>query len=283
MKRFDCLIIAAVSIACVSTASAVLVDGVFTPSDAYSNVQSINFQLDNGHMVPDPGTLAWSTDAQGNVYVAFVQPLSINDNTYGANSIGWVDKHGHPSEHRFDNLVGSDRGHFDFFNGAGQLALSFDLDYITRGQNNTYISMGVTGGDGRVQHGSSSNVLQWGTSLGFNLNTLGHSSFTTDSPATMPHLNPDGTIDYSQPYFDPLSAPGWVYYIEYEVQVSAAAFGASGFGHVVVPYAHDSPSKFGQNTIVVVPEASTYIAGLFALLIAFVSRIKWPSKRRAVA
>lgn len=283
MKIAVCTVLIAASLAVSSTASAVVVDGVFTPADAYAHVQPISFQLDNGTMVADTGTLAWSTDAQGNVYVAFVQPLSINDNSYGVNAIGWVDNKGKAKKHSFGNLTGSDKGHFDFYNNAGQLVLSFDLDYISKGANNTYTSLGVTGGDGKVKTGSSSNVLQWGTSLSYNLNTLGHSSFTTDSPATTPALNPNGTIDYSHPYADPTSAPGWVYYISYEVKVSSAAFGASGFGSVVVPYAHDSPSKFGQNQIVVVPEASTYFAGLAAILFALLSRVKWFRKRAAVA
>jgi hypothetical protein len=252
------------------------VDGTYNPADGYTNVVQLNFQLDNGKMVKDPGTLAWRVDGNGNVYVAFVQPLSINDNTYGTNSIGWGN-----TSHSFSNLVGSDKGHFDFKNGAGQTVMSFDLDYISLNKTNgTYSSAGVTGGDGRITIGSASNVLQWGTSLGYNLNTLGYSQYTTNSPAATPARNPDGSIDYSKPYMNS-AAPGWDYSITYEVLISAAAFGPSGFGSVSVPYAHDSPSKFGQNTIVVVPEPSTYVAmfGVFALLLF--THAKQVAKRKA--
>jgi hypothetical protein len=274
-KAFLATLVAAVTMAFGSNAFAG-VDGTYNAADGYTNVQQLNFQLDNGTMVKDPGTLAWRVDAQGNVYVAFVQPLSINDNTYGTNAIGWGSK-----GHTFSNLTGSDKGHFDFKNAAGQSVMSFDLDYIS--QNKTgggYTSLGVTGGDGKISTGSASNVLQWGTSLGYNLNTLGYSQYTTNSPAATPQKDAQGNIDYSKPYLNS-AAPGWDYSITYEVLVSAAAFGPSGFGSVSVPYAHDSPSKLGQNTIIVVPEPSTYVAlfGVFALLL--VTHAKQVAKRKA--
>jgi hypothetical protein len=267
-----------------STSSAVVVDGVLTASDGYTHVQQINFQLQNGTMVQDPGTLAWSTDAQGNVYVAFVQPLSINDNTYGTNAIGWGSK-----GHKFGDLTGSDKAQFNFTNGAGQTFI-YTLDYLTATSSSPsgYNSLGVTGGDGSVGkdnfssvasgttiHGQASDVLSFGSSLAHNFNQLGFNQFTTNSPATAPnHLNPDGTIDYSQGYADPASAPGWVYSIQYEIEISASAFGPSGFGGVSVPAAHDSPSKFGQNTIVVVPEAANYLVGIVAVAIAALFQIR---------
>jgi hypothetical protein len=251
-------------------------------------MEQLNFQLQNGSMVQDPGTLAWTTDAAGNVYVAFVQPLSINDNTYGTNAIGW----GHQG-HKFGDLTGSDKAQFNFTNGAGQTFI-YTLDYLSQTSSapSGYASLGVTGGDGSVArdnfssvphgttvHGASSDVLAFGTSLGYNLNHLGFSQFTTNSPATTATLNPDGSINYAHGYANPTNAPGWVYNVEYEVEIAASAFGPSGFAGVTVPAAHDSPSKVGQSTIpvcptCVVPEAGTYIAGLFAIGIALASRRK---------
>jgi hypothetical protein len=274
-KAFFATLVAVTLIAFGSNASAG-VDGTYSSNDNYTNVQQLSFQLDNGKMVADPGTLAWRVDSNGNVFVAFVQPLSINDNTYGANAIGWG-----KTKHSFSNLVGSDKGHFDFTNGAGQTVLSFDLDYISQSKTNknSYTSLGVTGGDGKVQTGSASSVLQWGTSLGYDLNTLGYSQYTTDSPAATPQMDSKGNIDYSKPYLNS-AAPGWDYSITYEVMISAAAFGPSGFGSVTVPYAHDSPSKFGQNTIVVVPEPSTYVAMLAVFALLLVTHAKQVTKRK---
>jgi hypothetical protein len=274
-----------------SNASAVVVDGHFDPNEGYTNVQSLFFQLDNGTMVKDTGTLAWSVDSSGNVFVAFVQPLSINDNTYGANSVGWSSGGKKGGSHTFDNLVGSDKAVFNLTNGAGQ-AMSYTLDYISQSSTapSGYASLGVTGGDGGVGgsggkkggggSGSVADVVKWGSSLDYNLNILGFKTFLTDSPATTPAHNPDGSIDYSKPYANPANAPGWVYNIEYEFEIAASAFGPSGFGSVTVPFAHDSPSKFGQNTIIAVPEATNYLVGLAAIAFAGVFHFRQVQLRR---
>jgi hypothetical protein len=311
-KHLGTILCAAAFFALSSPLSAVVVDGIFDPSEGYTNVSSMSFQLQNGTTVQNPGTLSWTTDAQGNVYVAFVTPLSINDNTYGANSIGWGTK-----GHTFSNLTGSDKAHFDFYNAAGQAVLAFNLDYIsattaTANKNSGYASLGVNGGDGGITSatglaglsggkkggsggiGQASSILAWGTSIDYNLNHvagngsstaagLGFSSFTTNSPATTAALNPDGTIDYSKPYADPTNAHRWAYNISYEVEISASAFGASGFGSVLVPAAHNSPSKFGENTIVVVPEFGNYIAGLAAIAFAGLFHVRQLQLRRNAA
>lgn len=291
------VVIVAASWLSTGIASAVTVDGVFTASDNYQHVQTVGFQLSDGTNV-GTGTLAWSVDQSGNVFAAFVQPLTINDNTYGANQIGWG-----KTKHTFSNLTGSDKAEFDFMNTAGQRFI-YTLDYASStksGSSSGFGSLGVTGGDGSVAKssvkgqtggGKVGDVLAWGTSIDYNLNTvaghgtsnaagLGFGSFTTDSPATTPvHLNPDGTIDYTQGYNNPASAPGWVYNISYEIEISAAAFGANGFASVWAPFAHDSPSKFGENEIIVVPEPATtglLLGGIATLAVAFRKRLRRPS------
>src|SRR5262249_39255972 len=114
IHRCSIIIAAAVCALFIRTASAVTVDGVFTASDNYQHVQNISFQLSDGTILPNTGILAWSVDQSGNVYAAFVQPLSINDNTYGTNAIGWGSK-----AHKFSDLTGSDKAEFDFTNAAG--------------------------------------------------------------------------------------------------------------------------------------------------------------------
>ena len=282
-------LLSAVTLATLSlSASAVVVDGIFDSNEGYANVLSLQFQLDNGKMVKDPGTLAWNVDTQGNVTVAFVQPLSINDNTYGANSIGWNTDPKKSGGHSFNNLVGSDKAQIDFTNAAGQ-AFSITLDYISKSTSapSGYASLGVTGGDGGLGGGkkgggsiTAAQVVKWGSSLDYNLNILGFKNFITDSPATTPSLNPDGSIDYSKAYANPSNAPGWVYNISYEVEIAASAFGPSGFGGVTVPFAHDSPSKLGQNTIIVVPEPGNYVVGLAALALLAGTQLKSVLKRK---
>lgn len=291
-RKFIAAAFLAAAITGVSATASAAVDGQYTPGE-YTNITQLFFRLDNGTTVQDPGTLAWRVDSSGNVFVAFVQPLSINDNTYGANAIGWADSK--KGTHTFGDLTGSDRARFEFANAAGQLVLSFDLDYLSKSSlgSSGYASLGVTGGDGRMVTGSAANVLQWGTSLDYNLNTvagrgvnngaagLGYGQYTVDSPMATPARRADGSIDYSRPYMNS-EAPGWDYNISYEVMISAAAFGSSGFGSVTVPYAHNSPSKFGQNTIPIcpptdptcIPEPATYMAGfgICALLLGIHAR-----------
>ena len=112
------------------------------------------------------------------------------------------------------------------------------------------------------------------------MNVLGFKTFITYSPETTPARNPDGSIDYSKPYANPANAPGWVYNIEYEFEIAASAFGPSGFGSVTVPFAHDSPSKFGQNTIIAVPEATNYLMGLAAIMFAGLFQFRQVQLRR---
>lgn len=236
-----------------SNASAAFIDGNVSAGE-YSNVADLYFgDQQSGVMVPEPGQLYWSVDANtGNVSAAFVMPLSLNDNTYGTGAIGWGTK-----GHTFGNLTGSDKGQFDFTDSTGKLVLSFNVDYLTSvgGKGSTvFDSLGVKGGDGGMLLGSTASVISASTSLDYNLNVLGYSSFIVNSPTTTAQLIPGTTkVDYSKPYADPASAPGWVYDVIYEVEVSGSVFGAAGFGGVNFPSAHNSPSKLGISTFPQVP------------------------------
>lgn len=299
-------------------AHAVVADGIVSPGE-YANMQSLFFfDQQKGTIVAEPGELYWQVDpATNSVYAAFVMPRTINDNTYGVNSIGWGTK-----THTFGNLTGSDKGQFDFYNANGTKVLSFNLDYLTSASGKTpppgetpvvaqdgktYASLGVLGGDGGMIIGNAGSVLDWGTSLSYNFNVLGY-GLTVDSPSAqgVPLLdangnpvyqvdskgkiitdkqgNPIPAIDYTQGYVnvDPNYA-GWQFDVIYEVQVSLDAFGAAGFGLVDFPQAHNSPSKLGQNTLPQIPEPASALAGA-ALLAAAVGREfgrgRWASRRR---
>ena len=133
---------------------------------------------------PDAQVMCYN-DAAGTLFgklATFYQPtgdsvtmlLAIDkdfvDNTYGANVIGW------PSGHTFDNLVGSDHAQFLGYDANGVLKLDIKQDYITAasGTPSGYDSLGVTGGEGRVNLGSAANILQWATSEDYNLNNTGY-------------------------------------------------------------------------------------------------------------
>ena len=111
-------------------------------------------------------------------------------------------------------------------------------DYITASANfpSGYGSLGVTGGDGRVNAGSATNVVGVTTSLARNLNqSPAFHGFIVNSPA--PEAN----------------FPTWDYLNSYTIVVRASAFGASGFGGVAVPSVHNSPSKLGFNEVLPKP------------------------------
>ncbi|MCS7039609.1 MAG: DNRLRE domain-containing protein, partial [Caldilineales bacterium] len=180
------------------------------------------------------------------VYMVLAIDKDFVDNTYGANAIGW------PGGHSFSQLVGSDHAQFLGFNANDTQVLNFKIDYISAssGTPSGYRSLGL-GGDGDLSQGNAAHILDWGTSLEYNLNELGYcsggncSSLGTDlkvnSPATDALYTPNPTY------------PDWIFDVIYEVKIDIAAFGAAGFGSMDVPYIHASPSKVGTNTIIAEP------------------------------
>src|SRR5262245_61294925 len=71
------------------------------------------------------GTLYVAQQANGDVSVAYEQDLSVNDNTYGTNAIGWS------GGHKFGDLTGSDKAEFRFKDANGNVVLDFYLDYVS--------------------------------------------------------------------------------------------------------------------------------------------------------
>ena len=222
-------------------ASAVpIADGRFDPGEGYLDGWYVDFAVERVETVVSGGELWLHQDAAtGDVTVLFIQPVTLVDNTYGENAIGWgrgVAPSG--KNHNFRDLEGSDAAEFLFTNGAGQTVLEVTMDYISQTSEGSGVfrSLGVTGGDGEVDFGSADSVLEWGTSLDYNFNALGF-VLTDDSPAT--------DEDYTaNPLF-----PGWVFEVSYELRVSGDAFGAEGFGEVIIPLVHDSPNKIGKNKV----------------------------------
>jgi uncharacterized repeat protein (TIGR01451 family) len=181
------------------------------------------------------------------VYMVLAIDKDFVDNTYGVNAIGW------PGGHTFGNLDGSDHAQFLGYDDDGDLVLDIKQDYIDAktGTPSGYDSLGVTGGEGRVNIGNAAHILQWATSEDYNLNSLGYctggncsgggTNLLVDSPATDEFYSANPTY------------PNWIYDVIYELKIDKAAFGAAGFGSLEVPYIHASPSKLGTNTIYAEP------------------------------
>lgn len=179
---------------------------------------------------------------------------SFVDNTYGANaSSGWgtpangaaptdpmsgMTRPAKKGGHTFKDLVGSDHLELLLTDGSGATVMDFKIDYLSAATNTPcgYGTLGVSGGEGKVVLGDASAVLGVATSIDRNLNGCGH-CYTEDSPATDEDYTPNA------------DAPNWDYRVVYEVWLSLAAFGSSGFGQAYIQNVHASPSKLENHTV----------------------------------
>ena len=193
------------------------------------------------------GILYRAEDDQ-NLYFAFEQSVHINDNTYGANAIGWGGK-----GHKLDALLRSEHAEIRMYDTNGTLILDFFLDYASRHPkhtNNQVLCLGVSsnGADGALILGSASDIAAAGSSLAWNFNNAAPTYPNKDN--TNPPRVPTNTYD-SGTTADP-SYP-WIYPLVYEWAVRKSAFGAAGFGGLEILEVHNSPFKPGAGNPVPVP------------------------------
>jgi len=228
-----------------------VVDGRFDPDEGYTENYNFSLEIEQKNIpgsnsekseavTVDNGSL-WFTQhpVNGDLFVNFTLPLSLVDNTYGQNSIGWgKDAALSGKNHNFEDLIESDSARFRIFDKEENKLIDFSLDYFP---DNTK--------RGNMHFGSMASLLDWGTSLDYNFNSLGY-ELTEDSPAT--------DNDYTEnPDF-----PGWVFEVTYEFQIDGTLFEQNGPGDLTVPIIHASPNKIGQNKLspeltVTIPEPST--------------------------
>lgn len=245
-----------------------VVDGRFDTSEGYTDGFFVNLEVvgKGGNIPADDGTLwLYQDTVSGDIFVNFTQPLTLVDNTYGDNAIGWG-KGVAPSgkNHKFNDLVGSDKAQFSITDGIGNTVLDFTLDYISESGSapSSYASLGATGDDGDVYIGSAADILAWSTSLDYNFNTLGF-VLTEDSPAA------DDNYNVADPAYG-----DWVFEVTYEFQIDGRLFEENSFGGLTIPVLHDSPNKIGKNKVYTqidgaAPEPATVcllgLGGLFLL------------------
>jgi hypothetical protein len=162
------------------------------------------------------------------------------DNTFGTGSIGWPHRRGHTF---LKDLIKSDHAELMASNAMGDEVVRFKLDYVSADPSakSGYGSLGVRGGDGKMISGDPAWILAWNTSISRNMNERGYASYTVDSPATDASYTPNP------------SAPDWDYRVVYEAWIDLAAFGSSGFGDASIESVHASPSKSGEDTVIVKP------------------------------
>jgi hypothetical protein len=189
-------------------------------------------------------------DGRSVVHIRITFDPAFVDNTYGDNAVGWGDdaamdpmdgKKG-KSGHTFKDLVGSDHVELVLTDGAGAVALDVSVDYISEDPSSPcgYATLGVTGGEGKVNAGRAEDVLAVATSLDRNLNGCGYCE-AADSPATDGEYTPNAETS------------NWDYRVVYEVWIDISAFGDEGFGQAYITSVHASPSKLDTNTVEVEP------------------------------
>jgi hypothetical protein len=158
-------------------------------------------------------------------------------------SPGGRERPGRAGGHTFRDLVGSDHAEIQLLDASGEVAMHFELDYLSASDTapSGYASLGVSGGEGVLMVGEPEWVLATVTSLDRNLNGCGLGSFLESSPATDERYAPNA------------DATDWDYRVAYEIWVSSEAFGAAGFGSALIENVHASPSKLEGNTVDVRP------------------------------
>lgn len=219
-----------------------LVDGKFDPSEGYTDGFWLNLAVESGKtstIAADDGRLWFYQDLDDNLYVNLTLPLTLVDNTYGENSVGWG-RYVAPSgkNHSFRDLTGSDNARFCIYDGDGDVVLDFVLDYISSSDSaiSGYATGGVEDGEGRINVGSVGDIIEVGTSLDYNFNTLGH-VLTEDSPAT------------DEDYTENSEYAGWLFEVSYEIKIDGKAFGDKGLGDITTPLMHASPNKIARDRV----------------------------------
>ena len=230
-----------------SLMSAPNVDGRFDLTEGYSQNYTVNFAVENVGPITATGNLSVHVDGAGDVYVAFTQPKTLVDNTYGDNSIGWGSSAPSGKNHNFTDLLNSDKAQFVFKNDQGATVLDVTLDYLYQTSSTTsgYAAGLGSGKDSEVKTGSASSVLAASSSLDYNFNRAAGGNpatgyvLTTNSPATDANYTPNA------------SYPGWVFDVTYEAKIDGGIFGAGGFdiSQLSLGTIHDSPNKMGKNKV----------------------------------
>jgi len=264
-------------------AMAITVDGRCDGFDEdYSQGFSFDFEVEGEHHQPP----TWSTGAElwlhqdgvtSDLFVAFVLPRTLVDNSYGPNNtVDW------PRTHKFEELIGSDDAQFQFHGEDNQgnrcTFLDITMDYLhgfgAKKEDPPFRSGGVIDGEGKVTVGSASNIPEAESAMGFNWDTFGE-----DYPGLFGKDKDSPAADSEYNVGDPLLS-GWVFDVTYEFRIGGSAFVGIEFdptepGSVTVPLVHASPNKIGKHKVwpqekgEPIPEPASFVllgTGIAALL-----------------
>jgi hypothetical protein len=185
-------------------------------------------------LVATGGALHMSRDTvTKDVYIAFVVPLSVNDNLYGDVKKGSWYPSWYPewttTGHSYGDLAESDLGNFEFRGENGSTLYEMNLDYY-----------GVEADKETVDNTPGPEVT-YATSFAYNLaNVTG--DYTVNSPR--PEADFEDTTDEFGVYTHP--DDGWVYNMIYEFKIDGSVFEGEEDFSLLIGTSHNSPVKLGK-------------------------------------
>jgi len=276
IKKVLCLVVFAMLLS--SPAFAVSIDGKYntnssdTDYDGYTTGYDVSFKVETGKDTPGAipigdkfyfevvtgGQLWYSQDLDTfDLSVAFIQPTSLIDNSYGANQVGWGVNAPSEENHTLKDLTHSDDAEFLFSLGDD---ISFTIDYADdKVSNSADLFQATVGGD------DASKVTEASSSLEYNWTLYGTTDpnennyylfdatevydekkeifyWTHGDNATSPLTGSDTTYDIT----DPLLV-NWEFEVIYEFVVDLdSAFVPETLNIILV---HDSPNKIDKNKV----------------------------------
>jgi len=258
-----------------------VLDGKSEGYSEYSIGYYVDYTVDNDPSFSTTGEL-WLGEDSANLYLAFVEPLSLVDNSYGVdggidNSVDWWknQKKGKERVHTFKHLKNSDMAGFTFRDEeTSETLLNIEVDYISPDGSGGFASKGVETGqqaDGGViysKSGYEQGDITAITSLQYNYNQFGedysqHFGEGSYSPETVWNRNKEewDSIDYNGTDDDPDNdaedayavmtdtqdsvLSGWIFEVVYEIKVDKALLDGNGIDGLELTdlVAHVSPYK----------------------------------------
>ncbi len=251
-----------------------VIDGILSPGDNYSHGFAVSADIERGPTIHD-AELYLHKGSNGDMSVLLRFPRSLNDNSYGDNSIGWG-KGVAPSgkNHNYKDLTGSDTTEFvvklaagaggggdgDGGDGSGSGSGSgggnggvgsvfgadgfhFVLDFI---QDGNPLVHGLDG-EGEVISGKASDLLAAETSFSRNYSIYGqsHPGFFSDNASS-----PAASNNYIvlNPTFSE-----WEFSIIYEFKIKGSSMGnwdpSDPSSVIAIGTSHHSPNKIAKNKV----------------------------------
>jgi hypothetical protein len=263
-----------------SRSEAVVIDGVVTAGDGYTILKHLSYTVEDVAEIQG-GAKLWMAVNGGLLNVGLTVPKTLVDNSYGLTRVGWGTKN-----HKFQELVGSDKAQFIFRNANDQAQFDVTFDYLHAlgdEKNDPPYVADKTAKEFKVTTGNEAHVIDASSSMVYNWDTFGAAYpqyFGKDSNS------PAAADDYSG------SVPnGWVFDVTYEFQVDWSTWNITQEDLIrgdFVEILHASPNKVGKNVVtdfeVIPPDDSTVVpepVTIMGLLLGVGSLTRYARRRTA--